>query len=115
MIPSAWGFPIMRKSGKRQEGNVVKILERGITEVVGTYQRSRNYGFVIPDNNRILQDVFVSGEHAGGARHGDKVVVQFISYGTQSRSPEGKVVEVLGHEREPGVDILSSCQKLWHT
>lgn len=95
------------KSGKRQEGSVVKILERGITEVVGTYQRSRNYGFVIPDNNRILQDVFVSGEHAGGARHGDKVVVQFISYGTQSRSPEGKVVEVLGHEREPGVDILS--------
>jgi ribonuclease R len=95
------------KNGKRREGSVVKVLEHGITEVVGTYQRNRNYGFVIPDNHRILNDIFIPREVSMEASHGDKVVVQLTSYGSQNKSPEGKVTEVLGSSHEPGVDILS--------
>ncbi len=93
--------------GKRQEGRIVKILEHGATQIVGTYQRNRSYGFVIPDNGRITSDIFISKEHSKDAAHGDKVVVELTGYGSRHKSPEGKVVENLGNYRRPGVDILS--------
>ena len=95
-------------SGKRQEAQVIKIIARGMTQLVGTYERSRdNFGFVIPDNNKLAQDIFVPKERSKGAVGGHKVVVEITDYGTDRRSPEGKVVEILGHVNDPGVDIMS--------
>ncbi|HBA48540.1 MAG TPA: ribonuclease R [Lachnospiraceae bacterium] len=96
------------QEGKRQEAKVVRIIARGITQVVGTYDGSReNYGFVVPDNTRLPQDIFVPKERSKGAMTGHKVVVELTDYGSDRKSPEGKVVEILGHINDPGVDILS--------
>ena len=94
--------------GKRKEAQVIRIIARGMTQVVGTYERTKdNYGFVVPDNSKLPQDIFVPKEHSKGAVSGHKVVVEITDYGTNRRSPEGKVVEILGHLNDPGVDILS--------
>ena len=95
--------------GKRKEGKIVKIAERGTAKIVGLYQvaKGKHYGFVIPDNQRFLQDIFVPGERAKGAVDGHKVVVELTSYGSDNAKPEGKIVEILGHVNDPGVDIMS--------
>ncbi len=93
--------------GKRQEAQVIKVLSRGMTQVVGTYQKSKNFGFVIPDNTKLAQDIFVPKERSKGAVDGHKVVVELTDYGNENKSPEGKIVEILGHINDPGVDILS--------
>ena len=95
-------------TGKRQEAQVIRIIARGMSQVVGTYERAReHYGFVIPDNARLPQDIFVPQERSKGAMSGHKVVVEITDYGTDKKSPEGKVVEILGHVNDPGVDIMS--------
>lgn len=96
------------RSGKRQEAQVLRVLERGLTHVVGTYEQSRNrFGFVVPDNGKLPQDIFVPAERSKGAMTGHKVVVEITGYGTDTKSPEGKVVEILGHINDPGVDIMA--------
>ncbi len=96
------------KAGRRQEAQVLKIIARGMTRVVGTFERTReNYGFVIPDSSRLSQDLFVPKEYSGGAVSGHKVVAEITDYGTNKRSPEAKVIEILGHINDPGVDIMS--------
>ena len=95
------------KPGKRQEAKVVSIIERGITRVVGTYEKSRSFGFVIPDNDKLSSDIFVPQERSKGAVTGHKVVVELTDYGDEKHKPEGKVVEIIGHVNDPGVDILS--------
>ncbi|MCM1214814.1 MAG: ribonuclease R [Lachnospiraceae bacterium] len=95
-------------SGKRQEAQVVKVIARGMSQVVGTYDKTReNYGFVIPDNGKLAQDIFIPKERSKGAVSGHKVVAEITDYGTDRKSPEGKVVEILGHLNDPGVDIMS--------
>ena len=94
-------------SGKRREGVVTKILSRGTVKLVGVYQESKNYGFVIPDNERFIRDVFIPKEQSKGAMNGHKVVVELTDYGTERKNPEGKVVEILGHISDPGTDVLS--------
>ncbi len=76
-------------------------------QLVGTYEQSQNFGFVIPDNTKIGTDVFVPKERSKGAVTGAKVVVELTSYGDESHKPEGRVVEILGHINDPGVDIIS--------
>ncbi len=94
--------------GKRQEAQITEIVERGVTQVVGTYDKSnQNYGFVVPDNGRISADIFVPSERSKGAVSGHKVVCQITDYGKNNRKPEGKITEILGHVNDPGVDILS--------
>ena len=93
--------------GKRQEGEIVKILEHIITTVVGIYDKADNFGFVIPDNHKIGADIFVPKERSKGAMDGHKVVCEITSYGNGKNHPEGKIVEILGHVNDPGVDILS--------
>lgn len=93
--------------GKRQEAEVVSIVCRSIETVVGTYQKSKNFGFVIPDNTKIAQDIFIAKEHTNGAVDGHKVVVRLTSYGGPDKNPEGIITEILGHINDPGVDILS--------
>jgi ribonuclease R len=95
------------QTGKRQEGMVVQILERGMKEVVGTFQKSKTYGFVVPDNQKFRQDIFIPMEHTKGAITGHKVVVKVTSYGDEDHKPEGKVIEIIGHMNDPGVDIMS--------
>lgn len=94
-------------TGKRREAEVIKILSRGTAQVVGTFQKGQNFGFVIPDNTKIATDIFVPVEWAKGAVDGHKVVVELTSYGSEKKKPEGRVVEILGHVNDPGVDILS--------
>lgn len=98
---------LQTREGKRPEGSIVKILERGITEVIGTYQKSRTYGFVIPDNSKILSDIFIAQENSMGAMDGHKVKVKIIAYGDKGKNPEGVVEEIIGHINDPGTDILS--------
>ena len=94
--------------GKRQEAQVVRIVSRGMKQIVGTYDRAKeHYGFVVPDNNKLPQDIFVPKEHSKGAMSGHKVVVDITDYGNDRKSPEGRVVEILGHINDPGVDIMS--------
>ena len=93
--------------GKRQEAEVIRILERGTTQIVGSYQKSKNYGFVIPDNHKLASDIFISNERSKGAVDGHKVVVEITEYGKPGKNPEGKVIEILGHINDPGVDIMS--------
>lgn len=95
------------KRGQRVEGEVIEIVARAFTQVVGTYEQSKNFGFVVPDNSKILSDIFIPKEKTGGAVDGHKVVVEITDYGKDKRNPEGKVVEILGHINDPGVDILS--------
>lgn len=95
------------KPGKRREGRVIKILERGTREIVGTFQESAGFGFVVPDNQRFLRDIFIQKENFLGARNQDKVVVEIRDYGTRKRSPEGKIIQVLGNSEEKGIDVLS--------
>ncbi len=95
------------KRGKRQEAAVRKVLEHGARQIVGTYEQSASFGFVIPDNGKIGTDIFVPKERSKGAVDGHKVVVELTSYGDERHKPEGKIVEILGHINDPGVDILS--------
>lgn len=94
-------------TGKRREGNIVKILSHGLTQVVGTYDAAENFGFVIPDDAKIGQDIFVPKEHSMGAVSGHKVIVEITDYGKKGKKPEGKVIEIIGHINDPGTDILS--------
>ena len=91
----------------RSEGTVVKILEHGVHELIGTYQKAKSYGFVLPDNRRITSDIFVPQEFSKGAMDGHKVLVELTSYGEKGKNPEGKVKEIIGHVNDPGTDILS--------
>ena len=95
-----------QKPGKRREGTVIKILERGTTEVVGTFQREGDYGFVLCDNQKISRDVYISPKNSHGIRDGEKVVAQILDYGSEKRKPEGKITESLGNIHAPA-DILA--------
>lgn len=94
-------------SGRRKEGKVVNIVERGMKQVVCTYEKSKNFGFAIPDNPKFGSDIFIPEERSKGAVSGHKVVVEITSYGKKDKKPEGKVVEIIGHINDPGVDIMS--------
>ena len=99
---------LLRKSmGKRQEAEVIKVIERGTNTIVGTFQKNRTFGFVIPDNQKLAEDIFIPIERSKGAVDGHKVVVELTDYGNERKKPEGKVVEILGHINDPGVDIMS--------
>jgi len=100
-----------KTSGARQEGTVIRILERGIKEIVGTYTESKNFGFVIPDDKKIVNDIFIPKNASNGAVEGHKVIVRLTSYPEGRMSAEGEVVQILGHKNDPGVDILSIIHK----
>lgn len=97
------------RGGRRKEGRVIRVVSRGTTSIVGMYQKPQNkrYGFVIPDNRRFLEDVFIPEGQDQGAADGHKVVVFLTSYGGAGKKPEGRITEILGHVHDPGVDILS--------
>lgn len=98
---------LKEQRGKRPEAKVVAILEHAVNRVVGTFEKSKNFGFVIPDNDKLSSDIFVPIERSKGAVNGHKVVVELTDYGDEKHKPEGKVVEIIGHINDPGVDIMS--------
>ncbi|UNL84715.1 ribonuclease R [Priestia koreensis] len=100
-----------KSSGSRQEGTIVKIIERGTKEIVGTYTESRNFGFVIADDKKIVSDIFIPKKAKNGAIDGHKVIVRLTSYPEGRMSAEGEVIEILGHKNDPGVDIISVIHK----
>ncbi|MGI6112976.1 MAG: ribonuclease R [Mahellales bacterium] len=92
---------------KSIEGEVVKILKRANEKVVGIFESSKHFGFVVPDNKRIFHDIFIPKEEFNGAKTDHKVVVEITRWPEKRRNPEGRVVEVLGHKDDVGTDILS--------
>ncbi|WP_150285049.1 ribonuclease R [Rummeliibacillus sp. TYF-LIM-RU47] len=98
-------------SGDRREGSIVKILERGITKVVGTFQANKGFGFVVPDEKKLPMDLFISKNHTLGAMDGHKVVAEIIEWPEDNRSATGMITKILGHKNDPGVDILSIIHK----
>ncbi|TWI60029.1 ribonuclease R [Halalkalibacter nanhaiisediminis] len=100
-----------KSSGSRPEGKVIRILERGTTEVVGTYVDQVKYGFVVADDKRIPNDLFIPKGNDKGAVDGHKVVVKITKYPDGRMSAEGEVVKILGHKNDPGMDILSIIYK----
>ncbi|MEH7401550.1 ribonuclease R [Gottfriedia acidiceleris] len=99
------------KSDARREGTIVKIIERGQTKMVGTYQAQKSFGFVIPDDKRFGSDIFITKSNSQGAVEGHKVVVELTQFPENGKNAEGIVVQVLGHKNDPGVDILSVIHK----
>jgi ribonuclease R len=98
-------------SGQRREGSIIRILERGVQQIVGTYVESKSFGFVIPDDKKFASDVFIPKAASKGAVEGHKVVVKLTTYPEGRKSAEGEVITVLGHKNDPGVDILSVIHK----
>ena len=94
--------------GGRPEGTVVRILEHANETLVGTYEKGKGYGFVVPDNQRISKDIFIPQGCDQGAVSGHKVMVKIKDFGEKKgKKPEGVITEILGHIHDPGVDILS--------
>lgn len=93
--------------GRRQEGEIVRILERANTTIIGTFEDNGNFGFLLPDEHKISHDVFIPKAQTGGAKNGQKVVVEITRWPELRRNPEGKVVEILGYLSDKGTDILS--------
>lgn len=96
-----------RKEGRSREGKILKVLERGTLDVVGTYEKSGGYGFVVPDDKHFARDIFVPGGKDGGAVDGHKVLVHIDDFGDDKHNPEGSVISIIGHRNDPGTDILS--------
>ena len=92
---------------RRKEGEVVRIVSHGTEEIVGIYQKSKNFGFVIPDDQKFNRDIFIPVEKSRGAVNGHKVVVKITDFGSKSKHPEGVVKEIIGHVNDPGTDIIS--------
>ena len=98
---------IDEKSGSSKEGAIVQVVQRNTKQVVGTFKKSRNFGFVVPDDNALGTDIFISKSNFGKAKNHQKVVVKITKYPRKGMKAEGKITEVLGYEDETGVDMLS--------
>ena len=95
------------KDGKKNEGEVLRVLEHANEIIVGRFERERNFSFVVPDNPKIFCDVFVPKSKTLNAKNNHKVVVKVTKWSNGTKNPEGEVVEILGFPSQPGVDVLS--------
>ena len=92
---------------RRAEGKVIKIIKREVTRVVGLFQENKSFGFVVPDDKKFNQDIFIPKRGFNGAKNDDKVVCEITLWPQENRKPEGKIIEVLGKKGERGVEIDS--------
>lgn len=92
---------------RRDEGEILRILDRANKNIVGTFESNKSFGFVLPDDSKISMDIFISKSDINGAKTNQKVVVEITKWPDKRRNPEGKVVEILGYIDEKGTDILS--------
>lgn len=93
------------ETSRTREGVIHQIITRAATEIVGTFEKSKRFGFVVPDDRRFNDDIFVLKKDFGGAQTGDKVVVKITSYPDKSNSAEGKIEEIISRRGEVGGDI----------
>ena len=99
------------KDGRKCEGEIVQITERALNVIIGKYEDSRSFGFVIPDDKRMLKDIFISKKDRHKAQSGDIVKVEITKWPEQNKKPEGIIVEVLGQKGDAGLDILSVIKR----
>ncbi|MDF2503717.1 MULTISPECIES: ribonuclease R [Clostridium] len=97
--------------GKKCEGEIIRILERSNKTIIGVYEDSKNFGFVVPEDVRIHQDVFIPKSVRGKAKTGDVVIAEILEWPEKRRNPEGKIIEILGRKEDKGVDILTIIKK----
>lgn len=97
--------------GKRQEGEVIRLLERVNSTIVGVYENSRNFGFVVPSDTRINMDIFIPKSEINNAKTNELVIVEITKWPEKRRNPEGKIIEILGHKNDTGTDILAIIKK----
>jgi len=97
--------------GNRPEGKVIRILERAVIQVVGTFEDNRAFGFVIADDKRIPNDIFIPKGSTNGAVSGHKVIARITKYPEGRKSAEGEIIHILGHKNDPGIDIISIIYK----
>lgn len=102
---------IPRLGNSKAEGEVIRILKRTYKKVVGTVEREKYFCFVVPDDKRFYYDIFVPIDQAMDAKTGMKVVVKINKWPKKGRNPEGQIIEVLGYEDQPGIDVLSIIKK----
>lgn len=98
---------IQEGNGQNREGKIIKVIKRNITKIVGTFVNSKSFGFVVPDNQKISTDIFISKKNFKGAKNNQKVVAEITKYPTKNKNAEGKIIEILGFQDEVGVDMLS--------
>lgn len=99
---------LTEKAGeKRAEAKIVKVLKRDKETVVGTFQKNRNFGFVVPDDKKLGTDIFISKNHCKKAKNNDKVVVKITKYPKKGKNAEGEIEEILGNSNQAGIDMLS--------
>ncbi len=96
-----------KSENKKAEGKIVEILGRQKDTIVGIFQKSKNFGFVVPDNKNFGTDIFISKKDCGKARNNHKVLVKITKYPKKGKNAEGKIIEILGGVNEAGVDMLS--------
>ncbi len=97
-----------KNGGKKREGEIVKVLEKGKRKIVGTFEKSKSFGFVVPDDKKFFKDIFIPKKSCSNAVTGHKVLVEITKTPDgENNKPEGKILEILGHINDPGVDILS--------
>lgn len=94
-----------KSRSRREEGEIVRVIKRGMTTLIGTYEESRNFGFVRPDHKKFHKDIFISKKDSKGAIKGHKVVVKLISWGDENKKPEGEIVEIIGHINDPDTEV----------
>ncbi|MCG1026909.1 ribonuclease R [Virgibacillus halodenitrificans] len=99
------------QDGNRPEGTVIRILERATLQVVGTFEDNRAFGFVIADDKRIPNDIFIPKNMTNGAISGHKVIARITKYPEGRMSAEGEIIHILGHKNDPGIDIISIIHK----
>lgn len=95
------------ENGRRMEGKIIEIIKRNVKIVVGTYQRSQDFGFVLVDDKYITGDIYISKKYRMSARNNDKVVVEIIKYPDGKKRAEGKIIEVLGNSNDTKIDLLT--------
>ena len=93
------------KDGKKKEGEIIRVLERVNNEIVGVYEESKHFGFVVPDDKKIWHNIYVHKSDSLNSKTGQKVVVKVTEWPERGMNPEGKIIEVLGFKLDPEVDF----------
>src|SRR3989338_5221863 len=93
------------QKGGKKEGRIIRILERGHKTIVGIYEPSGHFGFVIPDDRRISHDIYIPLKYSGKAKRGHAVITEITAYPMKNRNPEGRIIELIGYPDNPDVEI----------
>ncbi|OGF47919.1 MAG: ribonuclease R [Candidatus Firestonebacteria bacterium RIFOXYC2_FULL_39_67] len=94
-----------KDGGKKKEGEIIRVLERANNEIVGVYEESKHFGFVVPDDKKVWHNIYIHKNDSKGAKGGQKVVVKVTEWPDKGQNPEGRITEILGFKLDPEVDF----------